>query len=101
MLATAGFFPVGADGMGICDAVSKATSLLGFLPAVPVKCVALVSLGYSTGDDVAMLGARVIFFRLVVGFIAEPAPPVFPNFAGVIDTALRVSDIETHASWGF
>jgi hypothetical protein len=51
MLANTGFLPVAVVGTGICDAISVASSLLGFLTAVFIKHVALVSLSSSTDGN--------------------------------------------------
>ena len=95
MLTNVGFFSIEFKlvGLGGCDMVSRTTSLFVFLPPVPAKCVALMSLGYSMEGDVAMLGARAVGFRLVVGFVTEPIPPGNPNFADVTATVLHMSDM--------
>ena len=101
MLANAGFLPTEVVGLGGCNAVSRAASLFSFLPPVPAERVTLASLVYSTGGDVAVLGARTVGFGLVVGFVTEPVPPGNPSFAGAVAAVLRASDIVARALWGF
>ena len=92
MLANAGFLPTEVVGLGGCNAVSRAASLFSFLPPVPAKRVTLASLVYSTGGDVAVLGARTVGFRLVVRFVTEP---------GAVAAVLHASDIVARTLWGF
>jgi hypothetical protein len=97
MLANAGFLPVAVIGMGICDAVSVVSLLLGLLTAVSIKCVALASLNSSTDGSLADGADWAAGFRVVGGFVDGPVPPRAPtltivNLSG-FGTVLRVSNM--------
>jgi hypothetical protein len=97
MLANAGFLLVAVIGMGICDAVSVVSLLLGLLTAVSIKCVVLASLSSSTGGNLADGADWAAGFGVVGGFVDGPVPPRAPTLA-IIDlsgfgTVLRVSDM--------
>jgi hypothetical protein len=104
MLANVGFRPPGVVAMGICNAVSKTASLLGFLPIVSVERVALASLSSSTGRDVAEVGVHAVDFGVVDGFVTGPIPPMAPILVtithSVVGAALHASDMSTRVFSG-